>query len=463
MSNQYKLSYSTGAYPKNLALFSVPVTDVSTYMKQVVDFSSKNPLEDKRLLFHLEGIRNQLIVLNEIKLEIRGKIVNENGGILPPVPSGTWSTTKLTGDSNKTAEEARQALQKKFIAADVFPVNNFFYSLFKDGTMTIQNTKIFLNDIGYRGIIETSMKNSFDKNDRIMTQFYIPTDSKSEENESIIPTHPNTSHNGYVFHTYTDKSNEIEMFGKLLFPICEQEKLLLSHVDVQIEMMMNYPDFYLRHPHDQHKYKFMITDCKLSVPLITLPPDVEIAQAEVLTSNPALYSFNDKKLTVHSVPSGSYQFEHINTWSGDVPSRLTVLMLPSKNYNGTLSTDPFAFVHNNVNFAEVSVDNQPVGGRSMKLRITGDEKTSLINDAYCSVINNYPNMNLTREQWLDLFPVYYFNINSNYTDEVLPLIRKGLTKVLFKFATPLTEDTTVLMQAEFPGLLEIDGVRNVSI
>ena len=56
MSNQFKISHSSGAYPKNIAFFSMPVTDVATYQTDFVEFSSKNPLKDKRLLFQIEGI-----------------------------------------------------------------------------------------------------------------------------------------------------------------------------------------------------------------------------------------------------------------------------------------------------------------------------------------------------------------------------------------------------------------------
>ena len=45
-------------------------------------------------------------------------------------------------------------------------------------------------------------------------------------------------------------------------------------------------------------------------------------------------------------------FELINTWNGDVPSKLTILMVPSENYHGTYITDPFAFKHNYVKSAD---------------------------------------------------------------------------------------------------------------
>lgn len=463
MNNQLKINHSAGAYPKSFDVFSVPVTDVATAKKDYLIVSSKNPLDDMRLFFPIDGIRNQLIAIHELKLYIKGKLVMEDGSPIIALPSGDWAPTALTGDSNKAAETARAAKHEKMMKADVFLVNHLYSSLFKDATMFIQNSKMHLNDYAYRGIIDVYTKNSFNGNKPVMSEFYVPPSKKAKKGESIITTHSNPSDDGFLFYNYTKESNEIEMCGDLLFPLCQQKKLMISHVGIQIELLKHYPEFYLRHPHDKYRYKFVVTDCRLEVPLITLPPDVEIAQAEVLKTNPALYVYNNKTVTTHSVATGSYHFNDNNTWNGDVPTKLTILMLPSENYNGTLKTDPFAFEHNFVNYASVTVDDSSVGGNAKQLQILSDERKSKIIDAYCSIVENFPEMELTRKRWIENFPALYFNINSSHTEDSLPLIRKGLTKVSLKFDQPLAHDTIVLMLAEFPAVLEIDGTRNVSL
>ena len=241
------------------------------------------------------------------------------------------------------------------------------------------------------------------------------------------------------------------------------KKLLLPFVDINIELVRHDPEFFLRHSGDNSKYKMVFTECKLQVPLITFPPDIEIAQAEVLQKNPALYSYIDKRVTVHSLPYGSHKFEHNNTWNGDVPSKLTVLMVPSKNYSGTYDTDPFAFEHNKCNQANFMVDNVPVGGLGMELSLTDKQETSKLMPVYCALRNSYPDIQLSRGDWFKNFPAFHFNINTSDTDDVLPLMKKGLTKLLLKFEPKLDHDTTFLLFAEFPGLLEIDAARNISL
>lgn len=138
-------------------------------------------------------------------------------------------------------------------------------------------------------------------------------------------------------------------------------------------------------------------------------------------------------------------------------------MLPSKNYYGSYDLNPFHFKHNNIKTAEVRVDNKIAGGIIKNFRITNKEETSHINDAYCTLIENYPKMKLKRENWLNNFPAIVFNINKINDTNFLPLITKGFTKILLTFDTPLTEDTIVIFLAEFPVLMEIDSTRNISL
>lgn len=470
MNNQYKLSKSKLAFNKTFAVFGIPPTNAVIGNKEVVAYSSRYHLDDKRMLFLIEGIRNQQILLHELMLYITGRIVYEDGSFVPLSPSfnnKTWSETVL---EDETEEAARQANQTKFKATDVFPVNNLFYSMIKEGTMTLQDAKFYMNDLAYHGYLETITNNKLDRDMMLMNQFYVPPTKKTEENQSMIGTHGKLFTDGNFFAGYTGDSNEIEMCGKLPFGICKQEKSLLSHVEVKIELTKHEPDFFLRHPHNNKKFKFVMTDCKLLVPLVTLAPDFEISQAEILQQNSALYYYNDKKLSVHSVAQGSHFFEHINTWQGDVPSRLTILMVNTSNYNGSYSNDPFCFKHNNLNYASFSVDNLLVGGRPMTLNInkSTNERERIVKshilDAYYSTTENYPKMQMTRKEWLNIFPSIVFNINRDLNnDEVIPMMRRGLTSVFLKFDDPLPQQTVVIMYAEFPKVVEIDAKRNIIV
>ena len=64
---------------------------------------------------------------------------------------------------------------------------------------------------------------------------------------------------------------------------------------------------------------------------------------------------------------------------------------------------------------------------------------------------------------MNTFPAFHININSSNEKDILPLVSKGLTKLRLGFKADVSVDTVLLMFAEFPGLMEIDGARNVSI
>ena len=469
MNNQYKISSSIGGYPPNLALFKPPLSDMLGNNIEKVVFSTKNTLEDSRIIFEITGNRNQLIDIRGISMHIKGLIKTEAGQNLPEMPPGPWSPNAVpipegTAPADKTILEKQESdrvnNQNNRKIADVVPVNNFFYSMYRDATLSIQGVKYFTNDIAYRGMFDTAVNNPYKNTSPKYTQMYFPPAYKIKYGESIVLGHPKLAADSYDLYEFTKKSNEIEMCGPLPFDICEQERLLLSHLDIKIELIKHYSDFIFKHPHGG-RYKFVLTDCKLIVPFVTLPPDAEIAQAEMLTKNPALYPYTNKKITVHSIPANSTFMDQVNTWSGDVPSKLTILMLPSENYNGSYKSDPFAFQHNKVSRAEFKVDNKLIG-KSINTKITDDDKTSHINDAYCALVESYPLMELSRNKWLNNFPAFHFNINSSQNKDVLPLITKGLTNVYMKFETPIESDSVAIFFAEFPALMEIDGLRIVS-
>lgn len=55
-----------------------------------------------------------------------------------------------------------------------------------------------------------------------------------------------------------------------------------------------------------------------------------------------------------------------------------------------------------------------------------------------------------------------FDVNSTYDSENnLPLLRKGHTRLQFKFDTALQEAVTCICYAYFPSVLKINAARNV--
>ena len=159
--------------------------------------------------------------------------------------------------------------------------------MYKDATISLQGVKFFTNDIAYRCMFDTAVNNPYKDTSPKVTQMYFPPNFKSNKLESTIFGHPNLSADWYDLFHFTKGSNEIEMCGPLPFDICDQDRLLLSHLDLKIEFVKHYPDFYLKHSHGG-RYSFKVTDCKLIVPFVSLPLDAEIAQAEMLKKVPAL-------------------------------------------------------------------------------------------------------------------------------------------------------------------------------
>ena len=125
MNNQFKINYSRDAYPTNMNFFTVAPTNVATQKRDIVEYSSRNPLNDNRLFFIINGVRNQAIDLNGIRLMITCKLVNADD-IRISIVTGSWDTTEKT---DTTEEAARKKVQETLIKTDVFPINNLGHSM----------------------------------------------------------------------------------------------------------------------------------------------------------------------------------------------------------------------------------------------------------------------------------------------------------------------------------------------
>lgn len=69
---------------------------------------------------------------------------------------------------------------------------------------------------------------------------------------------------------------------------------------------------------------------------------------------------------------------------------------------------------------------------------------------------------LSREDYARGYCLYMFDVNSTYDSENnLPLLRKGHTRLQFKFDTALQEAVTCICYAYFPSVLKINVARNV--
>ena len=205
-----------------------------------------------------------------------------------------------------------------------------------------------------------------------------------------------------------------------------------------------------------------ITQCKLEVPVHRMRNDINEANEMMLQKRPALYPFERTCLKKFYLNSGIYNFEIEDMYQGIIPSQITIFMIPSANYNGAYNLNFMKLVNNKINTIGFKVDNIPMPGVAMSLKYGVDTNSSMLGDAVSAIANAYPEARWTINTQHQL-PIFVFDLRNTASRNLLPLVRKGLSKLEVKFETPLAANSILFVSAKFPAVMTLDGNRRVTV
>ena len=439
---------SEEAISEKMSIFTVPPTDVSSEGRRIMTVSNKNPSTDNVVLFTFEVSGGYMMVMDEIELEVKGKIVNGDGSSVPAMASGDW----------KTAEAAVKANMQK---SDVMPINQLLFSLFKHARIRIQDQYIDLNDFHMRAMLDVISKTKYGNVERFIPQMYAEQVGKDAGKFSIIRQHASYSIIGSLAGNLVKGSREFQMRGKIPLDITTINKYMLSRVPITIELLFNSPETYLMSSKTDGTFKFVMTDCKLYVPTVKVRRDVEIANGETLNKQPALYPFERSLLRTFTVPSGNLTFETEDLFQGKVPMQTLILMVSSTNCSPGFNKNPFHFQHFKLGEINYKVDDMV---HSMKMNFGTDSSDSQAAQPYAAYINMFPELEISINEFITDTPFFVFDTRNSFDNTgSLPMIKKGMTSLEMRFNEALAANITVFVLAKFSSVMQIDEARNVSI
>jgi len=439
---------SEEAISEKMSIFTVPPTDVSSECRRIMTVSNKNPSTDNVVLFTFEVSGGYMMVMDEIELEVKGKIVNGDGTSVPAMAAGEWKTADATLKTN---------MQK----SDVMPVNQLLFSFFKHARIRIQDQYIDLNDFHLRALIDVICKTKYGNVERFIPQMYSEQVGKDANKYSIIRQHPSYSILGSVAGALIKESREFQMRGKIPLDITTINKYMLSRVPITIELLFNSPETFLMSSQTDPTFKFLMTDCKLYVPTVKVRPDVEIANGQTLIKQPALYPMERSLLRTFTVPSGNLTFETEDLFQGRVPMQTLIFMVSSTNCSPGYKKNPFHFEHFKLGEINFKVDDMV---QSMKMNFGTDSSDSQAVQPYAAYINMFPELEISLNEFITDTPFFVFDTRNSFDNTgSLPMMKKGMTSLAMRFNVALAANITVFVLAKFSSVMQIDEARNVSI
>ena len=127
--------------------------------------------------------------------------------------------------------------------------------------------------------------------------------------------------------------------------ICNQDKLILPGVDVDIKLWPTRDEFRLiTHP-EGLRCKLMVEDIYYDICKVKVSPEIMIGHNAALEISDAMYPFQRTDIRTYNLSGNLYGTTIEDIWQGEVPTRLVVGMVKSQSYSGDFTTNPYLFDH----------------------------------------------------------------------------------------------------------------------
>lgn len=428
------------AQPSELSLFSVPPSQTAidkVYYQEVRSTSQINgnsPIE-----FIISGQNGmEFLDLRRSKLYVKVKIVHADG----------------------------KALDRTVMK--VSPVNLLFYSIFSQVDVTMQGKLITstTNHYPYKAMIQTLLSYGTEAKTSQLTSLMWVKDTPGHMDDSDVE---NPSNSGLVHRSrYFAGSRSVDLEGPILSDVFQLDRFLLNQVAVGIKLYRTRSDFCLMSKEESADYNLVIEDIVLKACKIAVNPAVIYGQAEIMKTTNAKYPYTKTEVKLLTIPNGNISFTYDNLFQGLRPNRCCIAFVKSLAVSGNFQLNPFNFDNFNLTQIGLFVDGVPVGGNVMKLNFDASSGRTII-PAYNSmfeVTNKWmrdADNQIDRIDYAGGYALYCFEMEPNFgsNGSYLTLVKQGNVRLEAQFAKALTESTTCIVYAEFPGYFEINAARDI--
>ena len=415
-------------HENDLALFQSTETETGKQSREWVSYRPVNQLTDGAALeFNIPATSTTYVDLKNIRLHVKVKITKHDDSV-------TSSETDKVG-----------------------PVNAPLHSLFSQVDLNIQQRPV--SEVGphypYKAYLDTLFNT-------VMTEELDAQLFFEDESDGINDTDPNGGNNGLFLRTkFLQDSVIADLTGNLKLDLCQQDRLLLNGVPVNLKFWQTTDAFRLCAKAGSENYKLKIVNAYLEVANVRVNPGVLLGHAEALKKGPALYPYSKSVVKTYAIASGQYSFTQDDVFQGQVPRRLIVGLVSSAAVHGSYTTNPYNFHHYDCNFVGFYVNGQSVPSQPLQPNY-GANNYSEVYQRLIHVGNNPRAINIRRRHFKDGYALYIIEPFGQYEEGNNRLPEKGHTRLELKFGTALPETVTAVVYASFPALMKIDESRNVT-
>jgi len=222
-------------------------------------------------------------------------------------------------------------------------------------------------------------------------------------------------------------------------------------------------------PSDDNYVRIKILDATLFITQAELKTTLLLAHANVLgIKRKAHYPVTLIQIKTFSASSGAQQMFIDNAFIGPIPERILIALVKYTAFVGSASTNPFQFHHYDVINLVLYVN----GVEHTSEPLTVDSSTTFGANRACETLfsstgirHEYRAHMTTLEMFTKGFCILGFDLTPDREgdEEHISLQHQRNLRIEARLKKPLPEPATYILYAEFPGHVEIDNSRNVTV
>jgi hypothetical protein len=333
-------------------------------------------------------------------------------------------------------------------ASTVTPANFFMNALFKDITLSLNDT-----------VVEGGSQ-MFSYKSTIEDVFNFDDTSKKIQ---LLPK--GFSDDEQIRKNWIKESRDLELVGALRLDFLNQPKYLIPGVNVRLTLTRNSDAFCLNSANGQPRINLI--KAMLLVRRVKVSPSVQIGHITGMIKKNAIYPYTKSQVVSYSISQGSLSYFKENLFGSSVlPKFVVVAMTKSLAYTGNFKEDPFNFDHFNVNSVGLYRDGQAVPYRESYA--PDFENDLYVCDYVKSMIHGVQHLNTNFTNGITLekfanggYTFFTFNLTPDFDITQAQLPQDGNLRLDIKFAKPLAQAINVIIYASFDAELQITNDRQI--
>ena len=338
---------------------------------------------------------------------------------------------------------------------DVAPENLFMHCLFKQVDVTLNHQMLFNSGSDYhiKAYLETIITGASEDKGLTSELYYKDPSNMLDANKDDDGSY------GYTYRrSWCKDGSYFEMQGALRSDVCQMSRLIPDGVAIGIKMYKNATAVCLQSKDVfTNAYSVEIAEAVFRLCTVTPDPDVYAAHSQILREGRYIHlPLMKSELQTHIVAKGSSRWASADLFQGRVPALMTISLLSSSRYQGDFAKSCFKFDGYGVRDVVVYKDGQSFP----KNNIICNFEKGLAVDAF-RTFNSSTKAVITYEEYIKGYAIFAYDLVGDLGE--CGSIEPGNITASLDFAAPVAENITIIIYAQFPGCIEIDNNRKVTL